>query len=190
MFTYLLVDSKEREKEEEVGGAQSSGAASKSRWTSCSPRPITFSPCGLCGRKATLTPSLPQPGTFPGRKTHGCACKLSIFRSNDTPTSNAMSFDENTFTCQCETEDKLLKGFKFRNFVGCFQVTSWVKWVKTELSVAQNESTRGFSSSSSKVNEHPQRPLTVHTVSVGIKQHSKKKCTRKQKDRIRTLKIV
>jgi len=56
---------------------------------------------------------------------HGRACKQFVFRSSDTSTFNAMSFDENPFTGQCEKEDKMLKGFKFRNFIGCFQVTVW-----------------------------------------------------------------
>ena len=41
-----------------------------------------------------------------------------------TSASNAMSFDENRFTSQCEKEDTILKGLKFRAFIGCSQVTS------------------------------------------------------------------
>ena len=36
---------------------------------------------------------------------------------------NAMCFDKNPFTCECEKEDK--KSFKFRTFLGRFQMTSW-----------------------------------------------------------------
>ena len=52
---------------------------------------------------------------------HGGACKQSIFRSCNTSTFNAMCFDENPFTCQCEKEKKRLKGFKFRTVIGRFQ---------------------------------------------------------------------
>ena len=71
-----------------------------------------------------LFPSLPQPVKFPGWKMHGRACKQYIFRSYNTSTFSAVPFDESPFTWQCQKETKMLKSFKFRNFIGCFQVTS------------------------------------------------------------------
>ena len=53
-----------------------------------------------------LTPSLPQPVQFPGWKMQGRTCKQYIVQSYDTSTFNAMHFDENPFTYQCEKEDK------------------------------------------------------------------------------------
>ena len=54
----------------------------------------------------TLTPSLSHPVKFPVWMMYGHACKKCIFRSYNTSTFNAMSFDENLFTCQCEEGDK------------------------------------------------------------------------------------
>ena len=74
-----------------------------------------------------LTPSLPQPVKFPGWKMYGRACKQYIFLSCNTSVFNAMPFDGDPFTCQCEKEDtqKRLKGFKFRTLMGRFEMTSW-----------------------------------------------------------------
>ena len=47
----------------------------------------------------------------------------SIFSGPVTSIFNAMRLDENSFTCECEKEDK--KVFKFRTFMGRFQMTSW-----------------------------------------------------------------
>ena len=55
---------------------------------------------------------------------HGRACKQYIFRSYSTSAFIAMSFDENPFTLQSGKEEKMLKGFTFRSFIGRFQVTS------------------------------------------------------------------
>ena len=71
-----------------------------------------------------LTPSLTQPVKFPVWMMHGHNCKQSIIRSYNTSTFNHKHFDENPFTCQCEKKTKSLKGFKFRTFIGRFQVTS------------------------------------------------------------------
>ena len=53
-----------------------------------------------------LTPSLPQPVKFPGRKMDGRVRKQYIFRSYNVSTFNAMRFNENPFPCQCEKENK------------------------------------------------------------------------------------
>ena len=52
---------------------------------------------------------------------------------------NATSFDEDPFTSQCEKEDTILNGFKFRNFIGCSQVTV-VLFVCFLASVGGNDS--------------------------------------------------
>ena len=39
--------------------------------------------------------------------------------------ASAVRFDGDPFTCQCEKENKRLKGLKFRNFTGRFEMTSW-----------------------------------------------------------------
>ena len=45
---------------------------------------------------------------------HAGTCKQNIFRSYNTSTLNAMRFDENPFTCQCEKKKtKMFKGFIF-----------------------------------------------------------------------------
>ena len=66
--------------------------------------PLPFLPCRIwCLKKITaycLTPSLPQPVKFPGRKMHGPAYKQYIFKSCSTATFNAMYSDENPFTCK------------------------------------------------------------------------------------------
>ena len=36
-----------------------------------------------------------------------------------------MRFDKNPFTGQCKKKTERLKGFKFRTFMGRFQMTSW-----------------------------------------------------------------
>jgi len=41
----------------------------------------------------------------------GRASKQYTFRSCNTSTFNAVHFDENPFTCQCEKEETRLKGF-------------------------------------------------------------------------------
>ena len=49
---------------------------------------------------------------------HGLACKQCIFWSYNT-TFNAVAFDENPFTCQCEMEKKKRKkaeGFQLSHF--------------------------------------------------------------------------
>ena len=37
---------------------------------------------------------------------HGKSLQMYIFRSYNTSTLNALRFDENSFQCQCEKEDK------------------------------------------------------------------------------------
>ena len=66
-----------------------------------------------------LTPSLAQPVKFPGSMMHGCAYKQYIFRSY-TFIFNSMHFDENSFTCQCEKDDKKAEGFQTSHFYGLF----------------------------------------------------------------------
>ena len=53
---------------------------------------------------------------------HGQACKQFIFRSFDASTFNAMSFDENDFTCQCGggKEDNNSKEFQISQFYWLF----------------------------------------------------------------------
>ena len=51
---------------------------------------------------------------------HGRACKQFIFRSYDTSIFNAMSFDENPFTCKCKKEDKNAEGFQISQFYWSF----------------------------------------------------------------------
>ena len=51
---------------------------------------------------------------------HGCAWKQYIFRSFNTSTFNAVTFDENPFTRQCEKEDKNAKGFQILQFYWLF----------------------------------------------------------------------
>ena len=40
-----------------------------------------------------------------------------------TSSFNGVRFDGDPFTCQCKKEDKKLGGFKFRTFMGRFQMT-------------------------------------------------------------------
>ena len=50
----------------------------------------------------------------------------SIFSCPVTSVINTVRFDGDPFTCQCEKQkQKGLKGFKFRTFMGRFQVISW-----------------------------------------------------------------
>ena len=53
-----------------------------------------------------------------GLKMHGRACKRYILQSYgyDKSAFNAMSFDENPFTCHCQKEDKNAKGFQISQF--------------------------------------------------------------------------
>ena len=51
---------------------------------------------------------------------HGRACKHIIFQSYDTSTFNAMRFNENPFTRQCEKENKKAKGFQILHFYWSF----------------------------------------------------------------------
>ena len=68
----------------------------------------------LSGLKTTINPfTAPACKKCPGSKMHRRAFKQYIFQSCDTATFNAMCFDETPFTCQCEKEEKGLKGFKF-----------------------------------------------------------------------------
>ena len=46
----------------------------------------------------------------------GCTCKQYIFQSYNASTLNALNFDKNPFTCQCETEDKKAEGFQISHF--------------------------------------------------------------------------
>ena len=54
----------------------------------------------------TITPSVPQPVKFLGWKMDGHSHKQYIFWSYSASPLNAMHFDENLFTCQCEKEKK------------------------------------------------------------------------------------
>ena len=47
---------------------------------------------------------------------HGRAYKQYIFRSYISSTFNAVRFDENPFTRQCEKEDKTAEGFEISYF--------------------------------------------------------------------------
>ena len=67
-----------------------------------------------------LTPSLSQPVKFPGWIIYGRACKRYIFRSYNIYFFNAMRFDENPFTCQCEKQDKKDEGFQISRFYWSF----------------------------------------------------------------------
>ena len=58
---------------------------------------------------SSLTPSLPQLVKFLGWEMHGHACTQYILGSCDTSACNAVRFDENPFTCQCEKEDRSLR---------------------------------------------------------------------------------
>ena len=58
-----------------------------------------------------------NPFTAPACNISGLKDAQCVFRSYDTSTFNAVSFDENPFASQCEKENKMLKGFKFRNFI-------------------------------------------------------------------------
>ena len=51
---------------------------------------------------------------------HGRACKQYIFRSYNTSTFNAMRFDENRLTRQCENEDRNSSGFQISHFYWSF----------------------------------------------------------------------
>ena len=65
-----------------------------------------------------LTPSLPQPVQFPG--LNGARTRLQTVDFLVTSTFNAMRFDENHFTRQCEKEDKKTEGFQISHFYGSF----------------------------------------------------------------------
>ena len=69
---------------------------------------------------------------------HGRAYKQYISRSYNTSTFKAVRFDGDPYTCPCENKTKRLKGFKFRTFIGCFQVTRGSEGVKNK----QNPKTR------------------------------------------------
>ena len=64
----------------------------------------------------SLTPSLLQHVTFPGWKMHGCTCKQCIFWSYNIYIK-ALHFDANM------PVRKRHKNFKFRTFMGRFQMT-------------------------------------------------------------------
>ena len=51
-----------------------------------------------------------------GLKVHGRACKQHVFWLYITSTFNAIRFDENPFTCQCEKENKKAKRFRISRF--------------------------------------------------------------------------
>ena len=71
-----------------------------------------------------LTPSLPQPVKFPP-ETWTDAPTNSLFSGPITHLLSMLCvFGENPFTCQSKKKTKTLKGFKFRTFNYCFQVTS------------------------------------------------------------------
>ena len=55
---------------------------------------------------------------IPGLKMHRHTCKQYVFQSYgyNTSTFNAMSLDENPFTCQCEKDGKNAKGFQISQF--------------------------------------------------------------------------
>ena len=79
-----------------------------------------------------MTPPFINPFTAPTCKISGLKdartdtpANSRIFRSYDTPTFNIMHFDENPFKRHCEKKTKSFKGFKFRCFIGRFQMTSW-----------------------------------------------------------------
>ena len=59
------------------------------------------------------------------KDARSCLHANSRFSGPLTSTFNAVRFDENPFTCQCEKETKRLNGFIFRTSAGHFQVTSW-----------------------------------------------------------------
>ena len=46
----------------------------------------------------------------------------SIFSSPITSTFNAVRFNENPFTCQCEKEDRNSEGFQILHFIGHFEI--------------------------------------------------------------------
>ena len=85
-------------------------------------------------QRQLLTPSLPQPVTFPGWKLQGRAFKQYIFRSHNesafsamrchenanASTFNGVLFDENPFTCQSEKENKKAYGFQTSPFYWSF----------------------------------------------------------------------
>ena len=50
----------------------------------------------------------------------GRAYKQYIFRSCNTSAMNSLNFDKNSFTCQCETEDKNADGFQILHFYWSF----------------------------------------------------------------------
>ena len=53
-----------------------------------------------------INPFTAPAGNISGWKLQRRAYKQYIFRSYDTSTFNAMCFDENPFTCQCEKGDR------------------------------------------------------------------------------------
>ena len=82
-------------------------------------------------RFVILTPSLPQPVTFPGKKLHERACKQYMFRSYNICiyiyTFSAMRFDKKKILSHANAKKKTerLNGFKLYTLIGRFQVTSW-----------------------------------------------------------------
>ena len=66
----------------------------------------------------------------------GRTCKQYIVRSYSTSTFNGISFDENSFTFQCEKEDKNAHGFKILQFYWSFSSeTMAVKGLKQRTRV-------------------------------------------------------
>ena len=48
---------------------------------------------------------------------HGRACAQTMFQSCNTATFNAIRFDENAFTCQCEKKRKKRRCLRVSNFI-------------------------------------------------------------------------
>ena len=65
----------------------------------------------------------------------GRACEQYIFWSYNATTFNAMHFDEDPFTCQCEKEDKKAYGLQILHFYWSF--SSDLMAVKGLKTVAQ-----------------------------------------------------
>ena len=85
---------------------------------------LTIFPTTAAAAKRILNPFTAPACKIFGLKD-GRACRQDIFRSYNPSTFNAMRFDENPFTRQREKEIKRLKDFRFRTFIGRFQVTPW-----------------------------------------------------------------
>ena len=71
-------------------------------------------------RNASLTPSLLQPVKFMGWKMHRHTCKQHVFRSYNISTFNAMRFDENPVTWECEKDNIMAWVSNFALFVVVF----------------------------------------------------------------------